>query len=89
MQQESVIQVYTTRWCPDCWRAKKVLESHHISYHEVDISQDEDAADLVLRLNHGFRSVPTLVFPDGSTLTEPANHELVKKLHLFKGVLTG
>lgn len=72
--------MYTTAWCPDCWRAKQVMGAMKVAYQEINISDDEAAIDLVLRLNNGSRSVPTIVFPDGSILTEPSTTVLVKKL---------
>jgi mycoredoxin len=51
-----------------------------VDFTEVNISDDADAADLVVRLNRGYRSVPTIVFPDGSVLTEPPTTTLVAKL---------
>ena len=74
------ILVYTTHWCPACWRAKQVMDSMDIPYHEIDITQDPDAAEQVMHINRGYRSVPTLIFPDGSVLTEPRTSELVQKL---------
>jgi mycoredoxin len=77
----AVIQVYGTTWCPDCVRAKLVLERHGTQYVWVDIQRDADAAAYVERVNKGMRSVPTIVFPDGSVLVEPSNAELTAKLH--------
>lgn len=74
------IVMYTTAWCPDCWRAKQVMGAMKVAYQEINISDDEAAIDLVIRLNNGSRSVPTIVFPDGSILTEPSTTVLVKKL---------
>lgn len=74
------ITMYTTAWCPDCWRAKQVLKLMQAPYEEVDITADEEAAELVMQLNNGYRSVPTLVFPDGSVLREPGAVELTRKL---------
>ncbi|MCC6165825.1 MAG: NrdH-redoxin [Caldilineaceae bacterium] len=74
------IVMYTTRWCGDCHRAKQVMQSMQVPYTEIDISHDPEAADLVVRLNRGYRSVPTIVFPDGSVLTEPKTVTLVEKL---------
>jgi mycoredoxin len=78
--EKSQIVMYTTQWCGDCWRAKAVMEAMQIAYTEVDITQDDDATETVVRLNRGYRSVPTLVFPDGSVLTEPRTQVLVEKL---------
>ncbi len=47
---------------------------------EVNIEDDEDAAELVQTLNNGMRSVPTIVFPDGSVLVEPSNAALAAVL---------
>jgi mycoredoxin len=74
------IVMYTTEWCPDCWRAKQVMGSMKVNYEEINISDDEDAIELVIRLNNGNRSVPTIVFPDGSVLTEPSTGVLMQKL---------
>ena len=76
----SPIVMYTTSWCPDCWRAKQVMNSMQVEYTEIDITHDPDAADLVVQLNKGNRSVPTLVFPDGTVMTEPRTTALVEKL---------
>ncbi len=48
--------------------------------HEINVEEDPAAMATVLRLNGGYQSVPTLVFPDGSTMTEPTNRELAVKL---------
>lgn len=55
------VTMYTTTWCSDCVAAKRYLDAKRIGYVEVDIEQDEQAADLVMSLNGGKRSVPTLV----------------------------
>lgn len=78
------IRMYTTNWCPDCWRAKQVMSSMKVSFEEININEDEDAIDLVIRLNNGHRSVPTIVFPDGSILTEPSTSALVQKLQAYQ-----
>jgi mycoredoxin len=70
------IVFYGTRWCGDCFRSRRLLDALGVPYRYVDIGQDPDAAALVVRLNRGMRSVPTIVFPDGSVLTEPTNAAL-------------
>jgi mycoredoxin len=74
------IEVYGTEWCPDCIRTKQVLKKHNISYIWHDIGQDKEALAYVQTVNKGLRSVPTIIFPDGSILVEPGNSELEKKL---------
>jgi mycoredoxin len=74
------IKVYGTRWCPDCVRAKQVLTKNKAAFEWIDIEQDEAAATYVEKVNKGYKSVPTIVFADGSVLVEPSNSELEKKL---------
>jgi mycoredoxin len=80
MDAPSSVVMYTTAWCVDCWRAKQVMDSMKVEYTEIDISNDDEATELVMRLNRGNRSVPTLIFPDGSVMTEPRTSALVAKL---------
>ena len=74
--------MYSTTWCGDCRRAKQFLDQNGIVYAVIDIDRDADAARAVLRINGGMRSVPTILFPDGSILVEPSNRELANKLNL-------
>ncbi len=80
--QEQIV-MYTTSWCGDCRRSKKVFAALGVPYTEVDIEQHEEAAEIVRHLNHGAQSVPTILFPDGSTLVEPSNYALEAKLAPF------
>ncbi len=74
------IIMYSTSWCPDCQRARRFLDERQVPYLDVDIEEDADAMTLVKKLNHGNRSVPTIVFPDGSMLVEPSPAELASKV---------
>lgn len=69
------ITMYATTWCGVCRRAKRWFDAHAIPYESIDIETDEQAAAEVLRINGGMRSVPTIVFPDGSILVEPNARE--------------
>jgi len=68
--------MYATTWCGDCRMAKRWFDAHGIPYDYINIETDEHAAAEVLRINRGMRSVPTIVFPDGSVLVEPSAREL-------------
>jgi glutaredoxin len=57
-----------------------MLERADVDYEYVDISVDSQAQQHLREINQGYESVPTLVFPDGSRLTEPATDELKAKL---------
>lgn len=79
----NTITMYTTSWCGDCRRAKRVFSDFGVSYVEVNIEADEDAAELVQSLNNGLRSVPTILFPDGGVLVEPSNAALAAVLQHY------
>lgn len=74
------ITVYGADWCGDCLRAKVFLEQHAIPHVWIDVDADPEAAAFVVQVNRGFRSVPTIVFEDGSILVEPSTAELEAKL---------
>lgn len=57
-----MIILYTTSWCPDCRAAKQALSTLGLPFTEVDIEQDSSAAEVVMKVNNGKRSVPTLVY---------------------------
>ncbi len=73
---------YGASWCPDCLRAKKYLDEHHIQYEYINIEEDEKAAEEVIKINKGLRSIPTIVFPNGAVLVEPNNDELMTALKI-------
>lgn len=66
------VTMYSTTWCGYCRRLKSAMEREGIAYVEVDIEDDPAAAELVMKVNGGFQTVPTLVFPNGSALTNPS-----------------
>ena len=74
------LTMYTTSWCGYCARLKKVLKAEGIAFAEVDIEADPAAAQFVASANGGNQTVPTLKFPDGSTLTNPSGAEVKKRL---------
>ena len=79
MTQPEII-LYGTTWCGGSRRARLLLDRHGVPYKYVDIDQDSAGAAFVENATHGYRSVPTLVWPDGSILVEPSEAELIKKL---------
>lgn len=78
-ENEKTIRMYSTPWCSDCYSAKRWFAAHNIAYENIDIEQDEQAAAYVLQVNNGQRTVPTIVFPDGSVLVEPNARDLAAK----------
>ena len=84
MSGEQTITVYGTKWCPDCYRARRVLDGRDIPYTYIDIHRDKQACTYVEQVNHGNRSVPTIQFPDGEILVEPSSRALNAKLDTLK-----
>jgi mycoredoxin len=80
MDESPQITLYGTNWCGGSRQARLLLDQRHIPYRWVDIDLDAAAAKYVESLNGGYRSVPTIVWPDGSKLVEPSSDELAKKL---------
>ncbi|RBY74334.1 glutaredoxin-like protein [Geodermatophilus sp. TF02-6] len=76
----AAVTMYTTTWCGYCMRLKKLMQREGIEYAEVDIERDSAAADVVMRANGGNRTVPTLVFADGSALTNPSIDQVKAQL---------
>lgn len=74
------LTIYSTPWCGYCHRLKGQLAREGIDFTEVDIEQEPDAAAIVERVNSGNRTVPTLVFADGSALTNPSLAQIKQKL---------
>ncbi len=66
------VTVYTTSWCGFCRRLKLQLDRAGVPFEEVDIERDPAAAAFVEGVNGGNQTVPTVVLPDGSTLTNPS-----------------
>jgi mycoredoxin len=75
-----MVTMYTTSWCAYCRRLKSGLDREGIPYTEIDIEIEESAADIVTAVNGGNRTVPTLVFADGTALTNPSVDEVKSKL---------
>ena len=73
------IIMYVTESCADCVRVKKFFEARNIAHVRVGLEGDAQATEFVIQVNRGFRSVPTIVFPDGSVLVEPSWEELNAK----------
>ena len=73
------IIMYSTQYCSDCTRAKVFFETNGIPFERVLIEGNHEATEFVMQLNHGYKSVPTIIFPDGTVLVEPTWQELAEK----------
>jgi mycoredoxin len=76
---EQKIIMYATTWCGDCRMAKRWFDQHGVAYDYINIEQNPEAAEYVMKVNGGMRTVPTIIFPDGSILVEPSARDLAAK----------
>jgi mycoredoxin len=74
------LTMYTTSWCGFCRRLKTQLAREGITMVEVDIERDPAAAEFVMSVNDGNQTVPTVVFPDGTAVTNPSAKEVKARL---------
>lgn len=74
------VTMYSTPWCGYCQRLKGQMTREGIAWTEVDIEQDDQAAELVMNVNGGNQTVPTLLFPDGTMATNPSIGEVKARL---------
>lgn len=74
------ITMFTTVWCGYCNRLKSQLSREGVPFTEIDLEANPEHVDFVEGVNGGNRTVPTVVFPDGSTATNPSLFEVRRRL---------
>ena len=74
------ILIYGVTWCGDCRRVQRFLQQKNIPFDWINIDKDKNGERFVIDINNGYRSVPTIIFPDGSILVEPTTTQLARKL---------
>lgn len=74
------ITVFSTGWCGYCHRLRAQLKRSGIDFDEVDIEADPDGEELVTFVNGGYATVPTVLFADGGTLTNPSINQVQQRL---------
>jgi glutaredoxin len=57
--ESAAITLYCTPWCPACRRAREYLKEKGVSFSEVDISRDREAAARVREWANGYETTPT------------------------------
>jgi mycoredoxin len=80
------LTMYTTTWCAFCKRLKSQLAREGIEIAEINIEEVESAAEYVMSVNGGNQTVPTVVFPDGSAMTNPSAAQVKQRLHELSAV---
>jgi mycoredoxin len=77
------ITIYSTGWCPDCRRVKSFLQHRGVAFHEINIEEDPEAEEIVLRANNGRRRVPTLKVGERYFACSPYNaQQLAEELNI-------
>ena len=76
--------MYSTQWCGDCVRSKKVFENLNVDFIEIDIDFDRDGFEIAKKLQNQNPRIPTIVFQDGTFLVEPTDIELTNKINSLK-----
>ncbi len=74
------VTMYSTTWCGYCRRLKSQMDREGIEYAEINIEQDPESAAFVEKANGGNQTVPTVLFPDGTTLTNPSLAQVKQKI---------
>lgn len=77
------LTMYTTSWCGFCRNLKRQLAHAGIEMAEVDIEKDPAAAEFVMSVNGGNQTVPTILFPDGSTMVNPSAAQVKQRLTML------
>jgi mycoredoxin len=72
--------MYSTTWCGYCYRLRTQLDREGIEYTVIDIEKDPAAADFVMSVNGGNQTVPTVLFEDGTALTNPSLAQVKERL---------
>lgn len=80
----SDITFYGADWCGDCRRSKRLLTELNVPFDMIDVDKDDSAAAKVIEINGGAKSIPVIVFKDGTHLTEPSDPALKQKLEELK-----
>ncbi len=82
MPAEGAITMFSTEWCGYCKRLKVMLEKTGIPFTEIDIENTPGTPELVEQANGGNQTVPTVIYPDGTTATNPTLNDVKAKLGL-------
>ncbi len=80
-----LVTMYSTTWCGYCSRLKSQMQREGIAFEVVDIEQRPEAAVIVERVNGGNQTVPTLVYADGTALTNPPLKDVKAKVAALAG----
>lgn len=86
-QTDDQIILYTSRFCGHSYAVERFMKEHNIPVKQINIDGNPEARSEVMVINNGYASVPTLIFPDGATLTEPSLRQLRAQLNMEQASL--
>ena len=72
--------MFTTSWCSYCKNLKRQMDKAGIAYREVNIEETPGTAEIVESVNNGNRTVPTLLFSDGTSATNPSLADVTARI---------
>ena len=81
------VVVYSTPWCPDCWRARQVLIAADVPFEEIDVDRTPGAEYCMRLLNGGSGKVPTIVIESRhgyQVLIEPGDEQLAEAIRCHR-----
>lgn len=80
--ENPTVRIYATTWCSDCNLIEQFLEEKEVPFQWIDVEKDPEGVKFLEKVNNGLQLVPTVAFPDGSTLTNPSIEKIAEKLGL-------
>tara|TARA_B100000214_G_scaffold138864_1_gene99154 strand:- start:2854 stop:3129 length:276 start_codon:yes stop_codon:yes gene_type:complete len=60
----AIVEIYSSLWCPFCYRAKRLLEHKGVDYKEIEVSDNPNLKSEMLSRSDGRYTVPQ-IFIDG------------------------
>ncbi len=79
--------IYTTSWCASCFMAKRYLQQKGVKYEEIDIERVPEAAEKVMSLARGYKTVPTMII--GESVVVDWDQRALEQALVREGVLSG
>lgn len=56
----ATVEIYTTKVCPYCVRAKNLLNAKDVDFTEIDLTGDDAGREALLKKSNGMRTVPQI-----------------------------
>ncbi len=76
------IRVAGARWSPKSYEVKEFLSRNLVPYQWVDVDEDASTREIVTKITGDEKTLPVILFPDGSHLVAPDNNQLAGKVGL-------